>query len=104
MLFYFPAEIKLVDLRDAVEQWVRLLDDSPIDAVSLVQISLVGWKGKDRCQLRPKGGYAPYVIFDRYHDLANKPLNEWAPRLSSALSENHHKDVSRASEWFTHND
>jgi hypothetical protein len=56
MLFYFPAEIKLCDLRDAIEEWIRLLEVSPIDAVSLVQNSWLGWKGNDRYHLRSKVG------------------------------------------------
>jgi hypothetical protein len=105
MLFYFPTEIELSDLPAALGHWLQLLEESPLDAVSLVQISLLGWRGDQRYYLRGKGGFAPTVIFDRCVDLAGKPLPEWVPRLSSALSENHDEDVSRrAAEWFGSDD
>jgi hypothetical protein len=105
MLFSFPAEIKLADLPGAMEHWARLLDDSPIDSVSQVQISLLGWRGNERYELKGNGGFAPFVIFDRCYDLANRPLPDWVPRLSSSLSENQDRDVLlRRAGWFKRHD
>ncbi|QNP45551.1 hypothetical protein H9L14_13510 [Sphingomonas sediminicola] len=100
MLFYFPAEIELTDLRDALERYASFLDESPLESASSIQISMLGWKGYDRYELRSRGGWTPYVIFDRLHDLNNKPLNEWVPRLSSALSDNHVDEKHRTGDWL----
>lgn len=48
MLFYFPAEIELTDLRDALERYASFLDESPLESASSIQISMLGWKGYDR--------------------------------------------------------
>lgn len=101
MLFYFPAEIKLPDLPAALSQWLQLLGNSPLDAVSLMQISVLGWKGDDRYELKSKGGFASYIIFHRHVDEAGERLPQWTPRLSSNLSDNEDEEAGRwAARWF----
>ena len=99
MLFYFPAEIKLPDLPAALSQWLHLLQRSPLNAVSQLQISILGWEDDKRYELRNTGGFASYIIFDRSRDASEKPVNEWIPRLSGNLFDNE-EDFSRSANWF----
>ncbi|MFC7537189.1 hypothetical protein ACFQPG_07385 [Sphingomonas sp. GCM10030256] len=98
MLFYFPTEIKLPDLPAALTQWLHLLHGSPLDAVSQLQISVLGWKGDNRYELRGSGGFDSYIIFDRSFDAGDEPLREWVPRLSSKLFDD--EAQARSPEWF----
>jgi hypothetical protein len=77
MLFLFPGRIELDQLRTPLELFIRQLEAAQLEAVSEMQISLLGWRPDARCQIRNKKGDISQVIFSRVHDEDGLPLNEW---------------------------
>jgi hypothetical protein len=87
MLFLFPGRIELDALRTPIELFVQQLEAAQLDAVSEMQISLLGWRPDARCQIRNKQGDISQIIFDRLHDEAGVPLDEWMRRPGPIISD-----------------
>lgn len=83
MLFLFPGRIELDQLRTPLEFFVQQLEAAQLEAVSEIQISLLGWRPEARCQIRNKRGNISQITLARLHDQAGMPLNEWV-RLPGA--------------------
>lgn len=87
MLFLFPGRIELDQLRTPLELFVRQLEVAQLEAVSEMQISLLGWRPDARCQIRNKRGDISQITFARLHDEAGMPLNEWVRRPGATITD-----------------
>ena len=87
MLFLFPARIELTALRTPLELFVQQLEAASLEAVSEMQVSLLGWRPDGRCQIRNSNGDISQIIFDRLHDEDGAPLNEWMRRPGPTISD-----------------
>lgn len=86
MLFLFPGRIEVDALRTPIELFVQQLEAAQLDAVSEMQISLLGWRSDARCQIRNRQGDVSQIIFDRLHDEAGIPSKAWARRAGPTIS------------------
>lgn len=86
MLFVFPGRVELEQLRTPLELFVRQLEAAQLEAVSEMQISLLGWRPEARCQIRNKQGDISQIILSRVHDENGHPLNEWARHPGATIS------------------
>jgi hypothetical protein len=85
MLFLFPGRIELDQLRTPLELFVRELEAAQLEAISEMQISLLGWRPEARCQIRNKQGDISQIVFSRVHDENGVPLNEWVRRPGGTI-------------------
>ena len=87
MLFLFPGRIELDALRTPLELFVRELEAAQLEAISEMQISLLGWRPEARCQIRNKSGDISQIIFDQLHDGDGAQLNEWIRRPGPTITD-----------------
>ena len=77
MLFMFPGRVELDALRTPLELFVRELESAQLQAVSEMQISLLGWRPEARCQIRNSKGDISQIIFNQVYDESGARLNKW---------------------------
>jgi hypothetical protein len=87
MLFLFPGRVELNALRTPLELFVRELEAAQLQTISEMQISLLGWRPKTRCQIRNASGDISQIIFDQVYDEQGAALNEWVRRPGPTISE-----------------
>ena len=65
MLFMFPGEIAVSDLEVEIQPFFEMLRKEGLDRVSGLQISFLGWRGDQRCQIVDKENLISEVVFQR---------------------------------------
>lgn len=67
MLFTFPGTIASKNLGAVLAPFIALVE-AELEEVSELQISLIGFRGNARCQIRGKDGRISQIIFEAVDD------------------------------------
>lgn len=65
MLFMFPGEITVSDLEVELKPFLELLKREGLDRVTGLQISFLGWRGNERCQIVNQENRISEVVFEK---------------------------------------
>lgn len=68
MLFMFPGEIAVSGLEIELTPFLELLRREGIDRITGLQISLLGWRGNERCQIVDQENRISEVVFEEGGD------------------------------------
>lgn len=65
MLFMFPGAIAVSDVETELKPFFDLLAREGLDRVTDLQISFLGWRGNERCQIVDRDDRISEVVFQR---------------------------------------
>jgi hypothetical protein len=84
MLFHFASRIPVTQLEAEFADFFGLLKAEKLDEVSGLQISLLGWRGDARCEIRNRHSRIGEVTFDRLQadDDSELPVRKARPNFN----------------------